>query len=201
MKFLFDVLPFVLFYVSYVQWGIYVATAVAIGASALQIVATMAMGHKVQTMQWVSMGLIAVFGGLALVLQNPIFIMWRSSVVNWLLAAILLGSMLVFKKNVLKALMGSQVRMPDFAWRSFTWGMAAMFICMGIANIVIAKNFSEAFWVNYKTFGSPVITFVVMFFLFMVHSRHIQAADAGESAEVAAEGKADVPHAADERKN
>lgn len=167
MKFLFDFLPFVLFYATYVKWGIYAATAVAIAASALQIIVSLALGHQVQRMQWVSMGLIAVFGGLALILQNPIFIMWRSSVVNWLLAAILLGSMLILKKNLLKTLLGSQIKMPDAAWRSFVWGMATLFTIMGVANIVIAKNFSESFWVNYKTFGSPVITFIAILALIL----------------------------------
>lgn len=167
MKFLFDFLPFVLFYVTYVKWGIYAATAVAIAASALQIIVSLTLGHQVQRMQWVSMGLIAVFGGLALILQNPIFIMWRSSVVNWLLAAMLLGSMLILKKNLLKSLLGTQIKMPDAAWRSFVWGMATLFTIMGAANIVIAKNFSESFWVNYKTFGSPAITFIAILALIL----------------------------------
>ncbi|THT99683.1 septation protein A [Lampropedia puyangensis] len=173
MKFLFDVLPFALFFVSYRMWDIYVATGVAIAASVLQIIVTYISGRKVETMQWVSMGLIGVFGGMTLVLQNPIFVMWRSSIVNWLLAAVLLVSLVVLRKNPLKALMGAQLQMPDFAWRIMTWSMIALFTFMGVLNIVVAKNFSESMWVNYKTFGSPLITFAFFIVLMLALSKHI----------------------------
>lgn len=173
MKFLFDVLPFVLFFVAYRMWDIYVATGVAIAASAAQIVLTYVSGRKVETMQWVSMGLIGVFGGMTLVLQNPVFVMWRSSIVNWLLAGVLLVSLVILKKNPLKALMGAQLQMPDFAWRIMTWSMIGLFTLMGVLNIVVAKNFSESMWVNYKTFGSPLITFAFLIVLMLSLSRYI----------------------------
>ncbi|WP_162846534.1 septation protein A [Corticibacter populi] len=173
MKFLFDLLPFILFFVAAKTWNIFVATAVAMAASAAQIAYMYLSGRKILTMQWVSLGLIGVFGGLTLVLNNPIFIMWRSSIVNWLLAAVLLVSMLGMRKYLLKMLMGAQIQMPEFAWRAMTWGMIGLFTVMGVLNILVAKNFSESTWVNYKTFGSPVITF--LFFLLMVYllSRHM----------------------------
>lgn len=173
MKFLFDFFPFILFYIAYVKWGIYAATATAIGASAVQIVVTLLAGRKVQASQWVSMVLIGVFGGLTLFLQNPIFVMWRSSIVNWLLAGVLLGSLVVLRKNPLKALLGAQMQMPDFAWRRLAWSMVGLFTVMGVLNIVIAKNFSEAAWVNYKTFGSPVITFLFFMGVILLLSRHM----------------------------
>lgn len=189
MKFLFDVLPFVLFFVAYRMWDIYVATGVAIAASALQIAVTFFSGRKVETMQWVSMALIAVFGGMTLVLQNPVFLMWRSSIVNWLLAAVLLVSFVVLRKNPLKSLMGAQIQMTDFAWRAMTWCMVALFTVMGILNIVVAKNFSESTWVNYKTFGSPLITFGFFILMMLALSRHITVP--GQESEVAA--KNDTP--------
>lgn len=193
MKFFFDVLPFVLFYVSYVKWGIYVATAVAIGVSALQIVLTLLSGRKVEPMQWVGMGLIGVFGGMTLVLQNPIFVMWRSSIVNWLLAAVLLVSLHVLGRNPLKLLLGGQMRMPERAWRQLVWGLSGLFTTMGVVNIVVAKNFSEAAWVNYKTFGSPVISFVAIALLFMLLGRHIEIVGAPGSQASPATPPGDAP--------
>lgn len=173
MKFLFDVLPFILFFVTAKVWNLIVATAVAMVVSALQIAYIHFSGRKVETMQWVSLGLIAVFGTLTLVMNDPIFIMWRSSIVNWLLAGILLVSLLVLKKSLLKTLLGSKILMPDFAWRAMTWGMIALFTVMGLLNILIAKNFSESFWLNYKTFGSPAITFVFFMLMMLAFSRYM----------------------------
>ena len=43
MKFLYDLLPVILFFISYKLYGIYTATAVAIGATLLQIVIVLIM--------------------------------------------------------------------------------------------------------------------------------------------------------------
>ena len=189
MKMLFDVLPFVLFFVTAKVWNLIVATAVAMAVSALQIAYIHFSGRKVETMQWVSLALIGIFGTMTLVMNDPIFIMWRSSIVNWLLAAVLLGSLLVLKKSLLKSLMGSKITMPDFAWRAMTWGMIALFTVMGVLNIVVAKNFSESFWLNYKTFGSPAITFVFFMLMMMALSRYMTLPDDANAAN--SKGKSD----------
>ncbi|PAT38210.1 septation protein A [Vandammella animalimorsus] len=193
MKFFFDVLPFVLFYVSYVKWDIFVATAVAIGVSALQIVLTLLGGRKVEPMQWVGMGLIGVFGGLTLALRDPIFVMWRSSIVNWLLAAVLLVSLHVLGRNPLKLLLGGQMRMPELAWRQLVWGLSALFTTMGVINIIVAKNFSQSVWINYKTFGSTTISFLAIAALFMLLGRHIEIVGAPGSQASPATPPGDAP--------
>ena len=57
MKFLFDVFPVVLFFVAFKLFDIYVATAVAIVASFLQIGWLWLRGRKIENMLWVSLGL------------------------------------------------------------------------------------------------------------------------------------------------
>ena len=63
MKILFDLLPIVLFFAAFKLADIYVATAVAIVATAVLIGWTWFKTRKVDPMQWVSLGLIVVFGG------------------------------------------------------------------------------------------------------------------------------------------
>lgn len=63
MKILFDLLPIVLFFAAFKLADIYVATAVAIVATAALIGWTWLKTRKVDPMQWVSLGLIVVFGG------------------------------------------------------------------------------------------------------------------------------------------
>jgi intracellular septation protein len=63
MKILFDLLPILLFFVAFKVAGIYVATGVAILATAALIGWTWHKTRKVDPMQWVSLGLIVVFGG------------------------------------------------------------------------------------------------------------------------------------------
>ena len=66
MKILFDLLPILLFFIAFKVSGIYVATGVAIVATAALIGWTWLKTRKVDPMQWVSLGLIVVFVGLAM---------------------------------------------------------------------------------------------------------------------------------------
>lgn len=177
MKFLFDVLPFILFFVAYRLWGIYAATVVAMAATALQILVAKLSGKRVEKMQWISLGLIGFFGGMTLFLQNPVFVMWKSTIVNWLMGGALLVAMQVMRKNPLKALLGTQLQMPDRIWRGMTWSWIVFFFIMGVINIVVAYTMSEANWVNFKTFGGPVIIVVFVVLQMLAISKHVSAPD------------------------
>ena len=98
MKFLFDFFPVILFFVAYKFAGIYTATAVAIGASVLQIVWMLLRRRKVTNMQWMGLAVIGLFGGATLVLQDETFIKWKPTVLYWLAGVVFLGA-LAFRTN------------------------------------------------------------------------------------------------------
>src|SRR6266404_250227 len=83
MKFLFDLLPVVLFFAAFKAWDIYVATAVAIAATFVQVGWLKLTGRRVEPMLWASLGIIAVFGGATLLLQDETFIKWKPTVLYW----------------------------------------------------------------------------------------------------------------------
>ncbi|WP_409415068.1 septation protein IspZ, partial [Comamonas sp.] len=56
MKLLIDFFPIILFFAAFKAWGIYAATAVAIVATIVQIAYLRFKTGKVETMQWVSLG-------------------------------------------------------------------------------------------------------------------------------------------------
>ncbi|HEU4776590.1 MAG TPA: septation protein IspZ, partial [Telluria sp.] len=60
--------------------GIYLATLVAIVASVGQIAWVKLRGHKTDTMMWVSLGIIVLFGGATLWLHDESFIKWKPTV-------------------------------------------------------------------------------------------------------------------------
>ena len=80
MKFLFDIFPVILFFAAFKLFDIYVATAVAIGATVLQIGALAALRRKIDAMLWASLAIIVVFGGATLVLHDETFIKWKPTV-------------------------------------------------------------------------------------------------------------------------
>jgi intracellular septation protein len=163
MKFLFDLFPIVLFFVAFKLWGIFTATAVAIAATLLQV-AWMAFRHrKVDTMLWVSLGVIVVFGGATLVLHNEKFIQWKPTALYWLFAVGLLATRYVFRKNLIETMMGKQLTLPHPVWDKLNLAWALFFAALGVANLYVVGNFTEAQWVNFKLFGTTgaMIVFIL----------------------------------------
>jgi intracellular septation protein len=153
MKLLIDFFPIILFFVAFKAWDIYVATGVAIIATIGQIVWLRHSTGKVEPMQWVSLGVIVLFGGATIVAQNETFIKWKPTVLYWLMAGTLMAGQVFFKKNLLKSLMGSQLELPESAWRVTNWSWIGFFGAMGVINLWVAYTFDTNTWVNFKLFG------------------------------------------------
>ena len=162
MKFLFDFFPVILFFVAYKFAGIYTATAVAIGATVLQIGYMLVRGRKVTNMQWMSLVIIGVFGGATLVLQDETFIKWKPTVLYWLAGAVFLGA-LAFKTNLVKAVMGEGIELPEPVWTKLAIAWGVFFVFKGSLNLWVAYTFSTDTWVNFKLFGGMglMLAFVI----------------------------------------
>jgi intracellular septation protein len=153
MKLLFDLFPVILFFVAFKIQGIYVATAVAIAATVVQIAWTKWRHGKVDTMLWVSFAIIGVFGGATLLLHDETFIKWKPTVLYWLFSAILLASNLFFKKNLMRSLLQEKIALPLHIWHRLNLSWSLFFAAIGFINLYVAFNYSTDDWVNFKLFG------------------------------------------------
>jgi intracellular septation protein len=163
MKFLFDLFPIILFFVAFKLWGIFTATAVAIVATLAQVAWVAFRHRKVDTMLWVSLGVIVVFGGATLVLHNQKFIQWKPTALYWLFAIGLIVARYAFQKNLMEKMMGKQLTLPGMIWDRLNVAWALFFVALGVANLYVVANFSEAQWVNFKLFGTTgaMVVFIV----------------------------------------
>ena len=155
MKFLFDLFPVILFFIAFKFGGIYVATAIAIAATFAQIGWVWMKHRYVDTMLWVSLAIITVFGGMTLIFHDEIFIKWKPTVLYWAFALTLAGSTLALKKNLIRVLLAEQFDAPEIVWTRLNWSWIGFFVFMGFANLAIAFAFglSTETWVNFKLFG------------------------------------------------
>jgi intracellular septation protein len=174
MKFLFDLFPVFLFFVAFKLFDIYVATAVAIAATFLQIGWLKWKGRKVDTMMWVTLVIIVVFGGATLALHDETFIKWKPTVLYWMFGLAIAVAELGFRRNLVRAMLAEQVRLPNAVWARLNWSWAGFFAFMGAANLYIAFNFSTDTWVNFKLFGGMglMLLFVVLQAAFL--ARHLE---------------------------
>ena len=212
MKFLFDLLPIVLFFVAFkvaegqpdaaaafasqhfgflVSGGmvgpkeapVLLATLVVIVATFAQIGWLLLRGKKVDTMLWVSLGLVTVLGGATVWFHNETFIKWKPSVLYWVMGLAFWLSQLLFRKNLLRALIGDQLQLPAGVWQRLNFAWVAFFAFMGLANIYVAYSFSTDTWVNFKLFGGIGLMLLFTVAQGFYISRHVEpeAGDAGEA--------------------
>jgi intracellular septation protein len=137
MKLLLDFFPILLFFIAYKVAGIYVATGVAIFASAAQIGWTWVRRRQIENMALVTLGLLVVFGGLTIALRDPIFLMWKPSILNWLFGLVFLLSLWIGERSLAERLMGAAAEAPPFVWTRLTIAWSLFFFFLGLANLYV----------------------------------------------------------------
>jgi len=175
-KFLFDLFPLVLFFVAYRSADLYVATAVAISASVAQIVWLKARQRVIEATHWINLTVIAVFGGATLALQNDAFIKWKPTVLYWIFAVVLLASRVIFRRNLIRHLLQTQVSVAEPIWERLNLIWASFFALAGAINLYVAfsGHFNLDQWVNFKLFGMTglLLAFAIAQGLWL--ARHLQ---------------------------
>jgi intracellular septation protein len=174
MKFLFDVFPVVLFFAAFKLADIYVATTVAIAATLVQVGWLKLRRKRVDAMLWVSLAIIVVFGGATLALRDETFIKWKPTVLYWLFAAALAGGVLLFRKNLIRMMLGAQMQLPEPVWARLNWSWTAFFAFMGAANLFVAYNFTTDQWVDFKLFGGVGLMVLFVLAQAMFLARHLE---------------------------
>jgi intracellular septation protein len=182
MKFLFDLLPVILFFAAYklaglsadtsqtvadwlggvvvAQVPILIATFTTIVVSILQIGALLFMRRKVEKMLWISLAIVTLFGGATLFFRDPTFIKWKPTVLYWLFSAVLASSALLLRRNLIRNMLEAQIRLPEPVWARINMAWALFFAALGLLNLYVAHAFSEETWVNFKLFGCTTLVFL-----------------------------------------
>ncbi|MEY4751869.1 MAG: hypothetical protein RIQ60_4083 [Pseudomonadota bacterium] len=211
MKLLLDFLPIILFFICFNQaekhaeaaaglatdWFGFMVSGGVVGAkeapvllaTVVVIVATMAQvlylklrGRKVDTMLWVSLVLVTVLGGATIWFHSETFIKWKPTVLYWVMSLAFLLGPVVAGKNILKLLLGEQMRLPEPIWFRLNLAWFAFFAGMGVLNLYVAFNFETATWVNFKLFGGMGLMLVFTIAQGLYLGRHLIHDDAGGAA-------------------
>ncbi|HEY1393870.1 MAG TPA: septation protein A [Methylibium sp.] len=183
MKLLFDFLPILLFFatfklteghsdaaaafatehfgflvsggiVGHTEAPVLLATLVVIAATFAQVIYLKARRRKVDTMLWVSLGLVTVLGGATVWFHNETFIKWKPSVLYWVMGLALWLGQALFHKNLLQRLMGNQLQLPAPVWQRLSVMWIAFFGLMGLLNLYVAYSYSTSTWASFKLFGT-----------------------------------------------
>ncbi len=182
MQLLFDFFPLILFFAAFKLYDIFVATGVAVAASLLQVGWLKFSGRKIEPMHWITLGTIVILGTATIALADEVFIRWKPTVVYWIFSAILFGTQFLGSKTAIERVMGSKMEMPPRVWRTMNLSFAVFTLVMGVLNLYVAfvygadldPDTQREHWVNFKVFGTLILTFAFVFFLMLAVSKHIK---------------------------
>ncbi len=155
-----EFVPILVFVAVYYALGIYYATAALMVAVTVQVAVLWFSKRPISGQMKFTFWLSLVFGGLTLLLHDKTFIQWKPTIVNWAMAGALVGSHFFAKRNLIERMLGNQLSLPSGVWSRLNFGWAVGFFIAGALNLYVARNYSEAFWVNYKLIGGVAITLI-----------------------------------------
>lgn len=191
MKFLFDFFPVVLFFIAYKTYDIFVATAVIIVSSAVQVSAFWLKHRRFEKMHIVTLVLVVVLGGATIILHDDHFIKWKPSIVNWLFAVAFLGSHYIGKQTIIQRMLTANISLPAPIWTRLSYIWIGFFVLMGIANMYVAFYFAPELsleertdiWVDFKLFGMMGLTFIFVVIQSIYLARHIEDTESSQEQE------------------
>ena len=187
MKQLIDFIPLIVFFTVYKMdprvvevagqqidvGGPFSATLFLIAASVIIYGGTFIKNKTLEKSQIVTLAAVVLFGGMTLAFHNENFLKWKAPIVNWIFAVAFLGSQFIGQKTLVQRMMEQAISLPDEIWIKLNLSWVVFFILLGAANLFVAFNFHEI-WVDFKVFGSLILTFTFVVLQFLVISRHIR---------------------------
>ncbi len=194
MKQLAEFVPIVLFFIvyqlkgetieisswSYTFDGIFSATTVLMAATAIQVALSFAISRQLERRQLWLLLAVLVFGGATLFFRNQMFIQWKPTIFNWVLAIAFGGSQFIGEKNLMQRTLGSQLHLPHNIWRRLNLIWTANFATVGALNLYVAYYYSEETWVSYKMYSAIGFTVVLTVLTAFLISPHLKEETEGE---------------------
>lgn len=206
MKFLFDFFPILLFFgvfkagernpegahriaseylsgfisggaITPAQSPILLATVVVILATLAQLAYVKLRGRKIDGMLWLSFAVISIFGGATIYFNDENFIKWKPTILYWVFAIGLLVAQFGFRKNLMRQVMESTIKLPDPVWNKLGIAWMLFFFVMGLVNLFVAfviyKTDTGA-WVSFKLFGLTGLMFAFVIGQTLFLSKYIE---------------------------
>jgi intracellular septation protein len=174
IKLAIELIPLLLFGVTWALYGLKTATGILMVASVLSVIAAWFLLGHVTPMLATTTGVVLFFGALTFAYDDTRFFKMKPTAVN-LLFALVLGIGLLTGRPLLKKLLGEALNLTVEGWRLLTIRWIAFFVFLAVANEIIWRTQSETFWVNFKLFGILPLTFAFMIAQIGLINRHTVA--------------------------
>jgi intracellular septation protein len=157
MQALVNFLPLAAFLLAYRLGGIYVATAVLMGAMVALALVDYLRFRKISSMHALSTVLVLVFGAATLALHDPRFLKVKPTLLLWLLGLAFLGSQWIgprpLAQRLMESALASPVQLTRRQWLRINLVWVIAYAVLGGFNLYVVHAASEQTWVYFKVFG------------------------------------------------
>ena len=188
LKSVLEFVPLIAFFVSYYYYPnsrqlvgeelsvekIIFATKVFVPALVVTSALSYLILKTISKMAIITAVVVIIFGFLTVWFRNPVFIKMKPTII-YLSFSLILTMGLLRKKSFLQSLMGSALNMEDQGWLILTKRVTMFFLVLAALNEIVWRYFGQDQWVNFKTFGLPVITLIFFAFQYKLFQKYVVA--------------------------
>jgi intracellular septation protein len=168
--------PLAAFFIVYWLADLIAATVAIMAATGVVLVIALVVERRVPRMPLVTAAVVGVFGGLTLWLNDDTFIKMKPTIVQLIFAAVLFGGLL-FRRPLLKPLLGTAWPLDDDGWHKLTLRFALFFLVMAGLNEAVWRTQTTDVWVTFKVFGIMALTFLFVISQVYFMRTHMQLGD------------------------
>ena len=186
LKSVLEFVPLIAFFVSYYYYPnsrqlvgeelsvekIIFATKVFIPALIVSSALSYLILKTISKMAIITAVVVIIFGFLTVWFRNPIFIKMKPTII-YLSFSLILTLGLLRKKSFLQSLMGAALNMEDQGWLILTKRVTMFFLILAVLNEVVWRYFGQDQWVNFKTFGLPIMTLFFFAFQYKLFQKYV----------------------------
>lgn len=186
MKQLIDFIPLIVFFTIYKMdpraidvagqnielGGPFSATMALMITSAVVYGGMYLKSRHLEKSQMITLVAVMLFGGMTLAFHDELFLKWKAPIVNWIFAIAFLGSQFIGSKTLVQRMMGHVMTLPDRIWTRLNLSWVVFFVSLGAANLFVAFTFHNI-WVDFKVFGSLILTFAFVILQFVFLSKYM----------------------------
>jgi intracellular septation protein A len=154
-----DMLSAALFLVLFLTTGnLFLAVALGVAAGVCQAIWMIARKQSIDPMQWMAMALVVVLGGATLVTHNPTFVVFKPTIFEGAMAAMMLRP--GWAARYAPSYVGDLLPRWLTLFVGYVW--AAAWFALAASNLVVARVWGLKAWAVYTSFSPWVLLVVLM---------------------------------------
>ena len=128
--------------------------------------------RTISKMSLITALLVIFFGALTIWFRDPTFIKMKPTMIYLSFASILTIG-LMRNRSLLQSLMGSTLALEERGWIILTKRIIIFFISLAFLNELVWRYFGQDQWVNFKTFGMPILSLLFFAFQYKLFQKYL----------------------------